>query len=386
MSAANPHWNGLRGPEPTLPSAYYFDATHYQRELERIWRRNWIYVGRSDALPEPRSFQTVALATQSILLLRDDQGVLRAYHNTCRHRGAVLCTDRSGRLAGGSITCRYHAFSYGLDGRFLRRALHGRSLPADGTEGLALYELGVREWRGFVFVNLSAAPLAEPEQFFAADALALRNWPLERLVVAHEQERVVHSNWKVLWDNYNECLHCPSVHPALSRLVPIYRRGIMEPQDDAECSQHSERPEPEYRGGLRAGAATWSTDGRAIGPPFTALSAQERELGYCYLSFPPSLYLVAHVDYVRSVRYLPQGPEHTAVRVQWLVAPEARAQPDFNMQPAVEFVNQVMGEDAAVCELTQQGLHSIAHEAGVLMPEEYDVYRFQNWVRGELAR
>jgi len=381
-----PHdWNGLRRPEPTLPSAHYFDAAHYERELHKIWYRNWIYVGRSAALAGPRCFRTCAVGTQSILLLRDEHGVLRAFHNTCRHRGAALCRAESGQL-GGAITCRYHAFSYGLDGRFLRRPLQGRAVPADHTSGLDLYAVGVREWRGFVFVNLSAESVAEPEEAFASDALALRNWPLQHLSVAHEQERMVHCNWKILWENYHECLHCPSVHPALSHLVPIYRRGIMEPQDDAQWGQHAERREPEYRGGLRAGAATWSSDGRLHGPPFAGLSAQERELGYRYLSCPPSLYLVAHVDYVRAVRYLPHGPEHTAVHVQWLVAPEARTQPKFDIQPAVEFVTQVMSEDAAVCELTQQGLRAIAHRAGVLMPEEYDVHRFQNWVRGELAR
>lgn len=385
MSAHVGDWNGLRQREPTLPSSYYFDAAHFALELQKIWYRSWIFVCRSEELSDSREFRTFRVGTQSILLLRDEAGQLRAFHNTCRHRGAALCTEAGGKLTSGAITCRYHAFSYGLDGKFLRRPLQGRSVPDSGAD-LSLYTLAVRQWNGFVFVNLNAAETSRPEEHFRADALALTNWPLTDLRVAHRQERTVQCNWKILWENYNECLHCPNVHPTLSRLVPIYRRGIMEPKDDAGWALHAQREEPEYRGGLRPGATTWSTDGQARGIPFAGLSAGERALGYQYLSFPPSLYLVAHLDYVRSVRFLPLGPEQTLVSAQWLVAPEALAQSDFDIRPVVEFVDQVMREDASVCELTQQGVQSVAHQAGVLMPEEYDVHRFQNWVRSELAR
>ncbi len=385
MNADLKQWNGLRRPEPTLPSHYYLDAAHFELELQKIWYRDWIYLCRSEALPGPRSFGTFSLGTQTILLVRDDAGVLRAFHNTCRHRGAALCSAETGRFAAAAITCRYHAFSYGLDGKFLRRPMHGREIP-DIDQDLSLYAVQLREWNGFVFVNLAAAPARDPEHYFHADAAALQNWPLAGLRIAHSQDRTVQCNWKILWENYNECLHCPGVHPNLSRLVPIYRRGIMEPKDDANWSEHAGRAEPEFRGGLRAGAASWTSDGNPHGMPFAGLSARERELGYQYLSFTPSIYLVAHVDYVRVVRYLPLGPAQTRVSAQWLVAPESLTQPGFDIQPAVEFVTQVMSEDAAVCELVQQGLGCQAHQAGVLMPEEYDVYKFQDWVRSELAR
>ena len=385
MNADLKQWNGLRRPEPTLPSRYYVEPAHFELELQKIWYRDWVYLCRAEALPAPRSFATFKLGTQSVLVVRDDTGALRAFHNTCRHRGAALCSLESGRFPSGAITCRYHAFSYGLDGKFLRRPAHGRELPEMALD-LSLYAIQLREWNGFVFVNLDPAPASAPEHYFQADAAALQNWPLAGLRIAHAQERTVQCNWKVLWENYNECLHCPGVHPNLSRLVPIYRRGIMEPKDDAHWEAHAGRAEPEFQGGLRAGAASWTSDAQPHGTPFPGLSARARELGYLYLSFPPSVYLVAHVDYVRVVRYLPLGPAQTQVSAQWLVAPESLSQPGFDIRPAVDFVNEVMGEDAAVCELVQQGLGSIAHETGVLMPEEYDVHRFQDWVRSELAR
>ncbi|MGA3157690.1 MAG: aromatic ring-hydroxylating dioxygenase subunit alpha [Steroidobacteraceae bacterium] len=390
MNAVSPDgtvsdWNGLRRVEPTLPSRFYTDAAHFQLELEKIWYRNWTYLCRADALEAPRAFRTFRLGTQSLLVLRDDAGALRAFHNTCAHRGATLCSEASGHLPGGAITCRYHAFSYGLDGRFLRRPAHARP-ESEGIRNLKLHAVQIKEWQGFIFINLLTQAAPDPETFFQADAAMLKNWPLARLRVAHAQERTVRSNWKILWENYNECLHCPGVHPSLGRLVPIYRRGIMEPKDDPNWQAHADSPEPEFQGGLRSGAATWSTDGKLHGIPFPQLTARERELGYHYLSFPPSLYLVAHTDYVRVVRYLPLGPDLTQVNAEWLVAPESMAEDGFDIQPCVDFVNEVMGEDAGVCELTQQGLQSIAHVNGVLAPEEYDVFKFQSWIRDELAR
>lgn len=378
-------WNGLRRVEETLPSRFYTDPAHFELELAKIWYRNWIYVCRVDALETRRSFRTFNLGSQSLIILRDDAGELRAFHNTCPHRGAALCSEPAGHFPGGAITCRYHAFSYGLDGRFLRRPAHAHP-ESDGIRNLRLHRVQIKEWQGFIFVNLSDQAAADPESFFPADAQTLQNWPLQSLKIAHSQQRTVRSNWKILWENYNECLHCPGVHPALARLVPIYRRGIMEPKDDPNWQAHVDKSEPEYRGGLRADAATWSTDGSLHGVQFPQLTVRERELGYHYLTCTPSLYLVAHADYVRVVRYLPLAPDLTEVSVEWLVAPESLAEEGFDIQPCVEFVNQVMGEDAGVCELTQQGLQSIGHAAGILAPEEYDVFRFQNWVRDELAR
>src|SRR5579883_1820708 len=86
-------YTGLARLEPTLPSYFYHDPAHYERELRSIWYRNWIYVCRSSSLPDSRSFRTFTIGTQSILVLRDEDGTLRAFHNTCRHRGSALCTE-----------------------------------------------------------------------------------------------------------------------------------------------------------------------------------------------------------------------------------------------------------------------------------------------------
>ena len=229
--------------ERSLPAEWYFDAAQYQRELERIWYRRWIYVGRADAIPEPLDYVTHRIGTQVVLVLRDERGAIRAFHNTCRHRGSALCRAPSGRLAGGRITCAYHGWSYNLRGELARLPLHDRPRP-DGLDGLGLYPVAVTEWRGFVFVNL-AGEKASTFESSAGDVLeSLAHWPLAELQVGHTHSRTVQCNWKIFWENYNECLHCPAVHPALSALVPIYKRGIMEPGDDPDWTESCDSVDP----------------------------------------------------------------------------------------------------------------------------------------------
>jgi Rieske 2Fe-2S family protein len=137
---------------------------------------------------------------------------------------------------------------------------------------------------------------------------------------------------------------------------------------------------------LRSGAATWSLDGRLTGVPFAGVSEEDRRLGAAYLTGLPSIFIVGHVDYVRVVRLRPLGPEQTELRVEYLFSPETLGDPRFDLRNVVDFTNQVMTEDALVCELNQQGLHAAPHSRGVVMPEEYVIRQFHEWVDAELAR
>ena len=377
-------FNGLKQLERTLPSSWYYDPAHYARELRDIWYRNWVYLCRASTLPEPQSYRTFTLGSQPLLVLRDEQGELRAFYNTCRHRGATLCSEPHGRLPARTITCPYHAWSYRLNGELARIPSLGRPHHVKPGEA-SLYAVPIRVWRGFVYVNLGdpARGLADN---FNANAEQFANWPLEDLVPGHQLSKRLRCNWKVFWENYNECLHCAGVHPQLSSLVPIYKRGIMEPRDDPNWPAHAGSDDPLYRGGLRDGAATWSVDGRSLGHEFARLSAEERRLGYHYMTSLPSHYLVLHVDHVRSSRLLPIGPESMELEIQWLFPKATLADPSADIARACDFSAQVMSEDGAACELTQRGLHSAPHKQGYLLPEDYDVYRFQQWVRAQLPQ
>jgi len=379
-----PSYNGLVDITPSLPAEAYYDPRQYELELKRIWQRNWIYVCRSSELARPRAYRTVELGDQKVLIVRDDQGALTAFHNTCRHRGAALCRESEGTLRTGAIVCPYHAWTYSLQGELKRTS--SKALPSGfDAADFALYRVSVREWNGFIFIALCDQP-PPFERLFDLPLNRFDAWNLSALEVGHVLTKHMACNWKIFWENYNECLHCPGVHPLLSSLVPIYGRGLLEERDDPNWAQHAADPDPKYKGGLRDGASSWSLDGGLTGTAFPNLSEEDRKLAHIYMTGLPSVFIVGHADYVRVVRLMPLGPEHTELRVEYLFSPETLARPDLDLTNIVEFTNTVMTEDALVCELNQRGLHALPHSHGVLMPEEYIIKQFHQWVATELAR
>jgi Rieske 2Fe-2S family protein len=268
----NPTRPTLSHLEPSLPSRSYFDPDHYQRELEAIWYRSWLCIGRAEELAEPRHYKVVDIGSQSILVTRDRKGQLYAFHNTCRHRGSVLCEQARGRFRGNAIVCPYHAWAYSLDGE-LKGTPHQLRSPDFDTQDFSLYRVALDTWGGFIFVNLlgeAAPPLAD-----GLDGLTyeVANWPLEALRVGRRIERTLACNWKIFWENFLECFHCPTVHPELCRIVPIYGRGLQAEDEDPNCA-----PELVGRGAapLAPGAVTWSLDGQTDLPELPGLDDADR--------------------------------------------------------------------------------------------------------------
>lgn len=375
-------YNGLQKLEPGLPASWYYDPAQYELELARIWRKTWIYVCRSSEVVERRAYLTFRLGGQDVVLVRDDAGVLHGFHNTCRHRGAALCLEARGKLRTPAIVCPYHAWAYSLDGQLQRTS--SKTLPEGFAKGdYPLYPVKVQEWRGFVFVSFADEPPTLEEALdFKTGRLA--RWPLEQLVVAHTDTKTIACNWKLFWENFSECLHCPGIHPSLCQLVPLFGRGYIRERDDPNWQEHAEDPNPLYRGGLRPGAQSWSIDGNVSAPPFPDLTAEDRKLGQVYLTSLPSVFIAAHVDYVRAVRLWPLSPETMELRVEYLFAPEALTSPGFDLKRVVDFADRVMSEDAYACEINQRGLRAAPHRAGIVMAEEYMVHSFHEWVRTRL--
>jgi Rieske 2Fe-2S family protein len=373
-----PPYMGLTQPEPTLPSSWYFDPAHHLREMADIWYREWLCVGRAEDLAAVGEFRSFAIGDQNILLLRGDSG-LRAFHNTCRHRGSRLVFQERGRLASKVLTCPYHAWTYSLSGELLRTP-YAVACPGFDKGGHGLFPVALENWRGFIFINLAPDPVPFA-QAAAAAGQRLANWPLEGLVTGHRETLHLACNWKIFWENFLECYHCPGVHPGLSKLVPIYGRGIVGPHEDPEAERHKHDSDPRWRGGVRAGAETWSLDGKAQGPGFAGLSAAELKRGVTFQVWRPTGYMVGHVDYVRSVRVRPLTVVTTALDVDFLFDPETLATPGFDKDKIVAFALGVIQEDGAACEGNQAGLRALPFATGTLMPQEQGVKGFQDWVR-----
>jgi Rieske 2Fe-2S family protein len=395
MSAKNPakpaarklrgdeDFDGLARTVASLPADWYYDRDWYQHELEQVFYRNWLYLCHASTLAEARAFRRFRIGSQEIVVLRDDAGLLRGFHNSCRHRGSILCQQESGRLRGKLLVCPYHQWSYALDGELMATSSM-REAPDFDRADYPLHPVAVQEWRGAIFVSLADDP-PDLVDGFERGSDRIDHWPMQNLVVGQRWHKLMRCNWKVFWENFNECLHCPNIHPELCQLVPIYGRRISAVRDAPDWQQYRGSDDPKYAGGLREGAHSWSTSGRACGPVFPDLTPAEIERGQSYFVSLPSLFIACHVDYMRTVRILPTGPEQTEIEVEWLFQPETLARDDFDLADITEFAILVMQQDAQASELNQQGLHARRFEQGVLMPEEHYVKGFQDWVREQTA-
>jgi Rieske 2Fe-2S family protein len=357
-----------------LPRAAYLDQGWYDREMASVFARQWVMVGRAEDLPVGK-MRRVRLGDAEVIVLRDGAGRLAAYHNFCPHRGSELCRAAEEDV-GKLIRCPYHAFAFAAeDGRLVAT---GHAVPTPDFDPAAhgLRPVAIRLWNGFLFLNRSA----DPGTIWADVGLnTLHNWPMESLVTAHRWEAEIACNWKAFWENYSECLHCPGIHPELCDMVPIYGRGIMGASEGLGWT-----PDDPAAPNLRSGAQSWTPDGAPCGPEFQGLTKAERQAGYSFVTLWPSAYVVAHVDYVRSVRIVPVGPETTRLIAEWHFSAETLAQPGFDAAEVASFAKVVMAQDGAASEMNQRGMRSPAFRAARLMPEEYEIHRFQQWVLQEM--
>lgn len=362
---------------PTLPREAYRDPAWYAAEVEHVWKKSWVYVGRRAELPVA-TVRPIDVAGQRLILVHDDHGQIRAFHNTCRHRGAELCAAE-GALRGGRISCPYHQWAYDLKGRLISTAF-GTPTVEFRKEEHGLLPVHLHEWRGLLFICLAESP-PDFMQASIPELSKLENWPLEALVSGHRRQWDIACNWKIAWENYNECLHCPGVHPSLSKRVPVFARGVNAANELASWT-----PDAPLIPSLSEGTSTWTVNGKPCGPEFANLSKAEREAGATFLTFYPTCYLSAHVDFLRLGTIKPLGPERTLMTIDWLFPAETLAAADFDLANAVEFLAQVIDEDVAACEMNQRGLVSDRYHAGTLMPQEFEIAHFHNWLRARLPR
>lgn len=376
MNVATPPKSPLLDHCPeSLPASAYYDPDWYAREQALIWAREWVCVGRHDT-QDPGTLRPLTIGGQPVMIARAPDGTYAAFLNTCRHRGAALCLQDGQPYNGRLITCPYHAWAYDAGGRLVSTA-HGTPTGDFDKADHGLFPVHLKLFQGTLYVCLAETPPA-----FAPDPgpETLANWRMETLVTGHVKEVDLACNWKIFWENYNECLHCPTVHPQLIDMVPIYAKGIMSPEEQAGWSPENAAPAP-----LKEGARTWSATGQPCGPEFPHLTPEERAAGHTFLTHYPSVFWAAHVDYIRMIRVIPTGPETTRLRAEWLFLPETLAQPGFDIEAVTAFAATVLREDGAACEMNQKGLRAGRFRAGRLMPQEFDIFRFHNWIRDRMT-
>jgi Rieske 2Fe-2S family protein len=349
---------------PGLAGRDYHAQDVWELEQERIFSRNWYCVGREEQVTGAGDYLTSEVARESVIVIRGKDGELRAFANVCRHRGSRLLSEPSG-CVNSAIKCPYHAWTYGFDGALIGTP---NVLKEDGLprEEYGLYPIALETWQGFVFVSLAA----EPEPLL--DALAKEGdgpldydrYGLDELRVAHTIVYEVEANWKIVVDNYNECLHCPSVHPELVKLVPIFRKGMV--YDPA-------RNDPGVT--LDEGMYSFTMSGASELPQLPGLSDLDCRTYYGYAIFPNLLVNLLSTGVM--VYYLyPTSPSHTRIVSDYLYRPETLEREDFDPSDMVEFLDLVSRQDWDVCENAQRGVTSRYFERGVYPPQDTLLHRF----------
>jgi Rieske 2Fe-2S family protein len=362
---------------PTLNGRAYHDPASYARELDRIFERSWVCVGRAEHYPQPGSFRTVTLGRESVLVVRGRDGALRAFLNVCRHRGARLCPAESGQLRG-SIQCRYHAWTYGLDGSLVG-APNLISAEAFDRSEHGLVPVALAEWMGLVWLNLSAAPGTVEEQVLPAirerfgDEATFARYGMGNLRAAHTISYDVAANWKLCVENFMECYHCGPVHPELCRLIPSFRSGVSYQNHTGVGSAFA------------ADVEAFTASGQGNRPSLPGLLPEDDRL-YFGLVLWPNVLLSLLPDHIIVHTLLPDGPARSKIVCDWLFDPETIAQPGFDPHDAVEVFDLVNRQDWEMCELTQQGMASRAYaRGGVYVPSEHHIARFNQRVLEHLG-
>jgi Rieske 2Fe-2S family protein len=298
-----------------------------------------------------------------VLLVRGEDGVLRAFANSCRHRGHELLACGQGAQAK-AIICPYHAWTYSLEGE-LRGAAGFRRQPGFDFSQWGLPQLPVTEWHGLVFVDSSGGQSGSLTGALAKLAELVAPYEPERLVTVAQHSYDSAANWKILTENYHECYHCPSIHPELCRVSPP-RSGENYAADGAWIGGWMD---------LRDGMATMSLDGSSDGVPLRGLDAHGLRT-VIYVNIFPNVLLSLHPDYVMTHRLTPVAADRTRIECSWAFAPEAVARPDFDPGYAVEFWDITNRQDWAACESVQRGLASPHASPGPLSPAEDAVYSY----------
>lgn len=347
----------------TLPGKYYHRPEIYREEVEKIFYKFWLYACREEELPEIGDFKCIQVEDESLILVRDKSAEIKALFNVCSHRGTQLCEEDRGKFESKSIQCPYHAWTYALDGKLISAPLmqegHGFK-----KKDCALQQAKVHIWEGFVFINLDKNALPFEVQMEALIG-KFSDWKLNELRIAHHIRYELNCNWKLILQNYQECYHCPGVHPLLSELTPV-----QSAQHDADSGA--------VIGGfmdLSKERGSMTMTGDAAAPPICDVSGQDLQRIYYYSVFP-NLLLTPHPDFVLFHHITPHGPGKITNDCYWLFRPEIINDPNARegIDSAIEFWDLTNRQDWKVCEQMQKGTKSKRFTRGYYSGRE-DVLR-----------
>lgn len=339
-----------------LPNAAYWSEDWLALEQEHCFRRSWVFAGAGAEIPEPGDMKPVEIGGAPLIVLRDRSGGVRAFHNVCRHRGAKLVTEPCRRA---TLTCPYHAWSYGLDGHLRARPhFSGPDMTETFNEGggprLDLVPVRCETWNGCIFVNVSGD--AEPLDTWLAPLLSRTGaYDFSAIRWAGKLDFDVNANWKLVYENYMEGYHVFAVHPRLLKFAPMNVRWSGEWDGHVFYNDYIF---PELDEGRGAGL-----------PHYPGLSEEDARRGLWFLCFPHFAAEVFPDQFTVLVSY-PIAPDKTREELHVFLIGEAATGEDYReaRDATLRMWDDLNREDLGMLELLQQGRRSPAYDGGRLSP------------------
>jgi Rieske 2Fe-2S family protein len=381
-----------RKPATALERDFYTKPADYQIDMELIWYRDWLFVGHDCEVLTAGQYLTVQVGDYPVIVVRDREGGLRAFHNSCRHRGSRICPEEHGTSA--RLVCPYHQWTYALDGRLLAARDMG---PTFDKSQYGLKPVHCESVGGYIFICLGkVAPDFTPvrhqlEPYFLPHAL-------HETRVAYESTITENANWKLVWENNRECYHCAANHPELIRTFPEdptitgVDGGFSNPQIAARWQHWENLGLPSQfkisadgqcrtvRYPLLEGMTCYTMDGQAAVSRRLADNITEKDIGTLLLFHFPTTWNHVMADHAVTFRVLPLSPTTTQVTTKWLVHKDAVEGRDYDLKRLTEVWLATNDEDRRVCQENQIGVNSPVYEpAPYSSIQEGGVAQFVDW-------
>jgi glycine betaine catabolism A len=386
-----------------LPGSFFTDEALYAAELDGIFARHWLFVASEPEIPEGGDYRTYQIGPYPIFILRQDDGAIAAFHNTCRHRGARVLQQPSG-VVGAKLVCPYHRWSYDTNGRVIGcGASRDHASPPD----LGLKPVHVRVLSGLIFVCVAEQP---PEDF--ADMAAqlsgyLDPHTLARTKIAKQVDLIEAGNWKLAIENNRECFHCGG-HPELLRslfhFIGDFSQESLSAEERVAYGRYElarqkaldswnraglpwERIELLYgrptafrteRLVLEGSGESMTLDSKAASRRLLG-SFTEAALGTLHLHVQPNAWCHFLSDHIMTFSILPLDRQHTLVRTTWLVHADAEEGKDYDLDNLTRVWQATNEQDASFVAETQIGVSSPQYEPGPLESTEFMVGHFHRW-------
>ena len=383
-------------PGMSLERPFYTDRSIFERDVERIVSRQWLFVDHVSAIPKAGDYVLYEIAGESIVVVRGKDGVVRAFYNVCRHRGSRICLEPRGSLR--ALTCPYHAWVYDLGGALIRAPAMADDFD---RKDWPLRACGVSVREGLIFVTLAEDDeAARLDEAMATLEPYIGPYELADAKTIHTETYPTDANWKLAVENFRECYHCAPAHPEYTMVNAYVNDGDRDPEKRARTVRDwvaeweargvaardsrawgddigEVQPVGAFRQPIREGYWTLSEDGRPVAPLMGRL--KEWDKGETLVIFGPLFYVYLANDHATLFRFTPVGERHTEVVVTWLVRGDAEEGRDYDVDRVIWMWDATTVEDTKIINDNQLGVNSRAYAPGRYSERERGARNFVAW-------